>query len=287
MQKTIYIIAGPTAGGKSAKALEIASKTNGIIINCDSMQVYDGLRILTAQPGPQDRQATEHMLYGTLHPNDTCSAGLWREMVVPLITNALAQGRTPIIVGGSGLYIKALIDGLSPMPTVPAEIRQAATRKQQELGNPAFHAALAERDPVMAARFHPSHTARLVRAWEVLEATGKSLSEWQKEARTSAPDDWHFEIIKIMPERDVLYHRCNDRFLWMLENGVLEEVKSFAGQIESEAVRADVPLVKSLGFRPIRDYIKGLISKEEAIEKAQTETRQYARRQVTWFRNQL
>lgn len=283
----IVIIAGPTASGKSAKAIEIARAENGVVINCDSMQIYNDLPLLTAQPSAEEKQQMPHELYGALHPNEACSAGLWREMVEPLIQKILANGQTPIICGGTGLYIKALTDGLSPMPDVPAEIRDAANKKQQELGNPGFYEALKKRDPVMAARFHPSHTARLIRAWEVLEATGKSLSEWQANDRRAPPDDWDFEVHKIMPERDVLHERCNTRFLKMMDGGALEEAADFGKRIDDGEIRGDVLLTKALGFKPLWAYLKGEISKDEAIIRAQTDTRQYAKRQMTWFRNQI
>ena len=287
MKNTIHIIAGPTASGKSARALELAEQTGGVIINCDSMQIYDGLQTLTAQPPENDLSQAEHLLYSHLHPNDTCSAGTWREIVEPLIHDLLEQGKTPIIVGGTGLYIKALTHGLSPMPDIAQDIRDAAVKKQAELGNPAFHEMLAKHDPVMAERFHPFHTARLIRAWEVLEATGKSLSEWQKLPLRSPPDGWEFDVEIIIPERPVQHQRCNDRFLWMMDNGILEEVEQFNKRIENGEIRSNVALVKALGYRQLLSYIKGEISKDKAIDLSQAQTRQYAKKQVTWFRNQI
>ncbi len=285
--KIIHIIAGPTASGKSARALKLASELDGVIINCDSLQIYDGMQTLTAQPAEEDLNAAPHLLYSHLHPNDVCSAGNWREIVEPVIRDVLAKGKAPIIVGGSGLYIRALTDGLSPMPDIPQEVRDAAGQKQKALGNPAFHAELERRDPVMASRFHPYHTARLVRAWEVLEATGKSLSEWQKESRSAPPEDWDFDIEVIIPERSVQHQRCNDRFVWMMDHGILEEVEHFRSRIDSGEVHENVPLVKALGYKELLAYIRGESSKEEAVEKAQARTRQYAKQQVTWFRNQV
>ena len=284
---TIRIIAGPTASGKSARAIEIAQQENGVIINCDSMQIYDGLPILTAQPPPADLEKAEHKLYSALHPNDPCSAGEWRRRADPVIRETLAQGKTPVIVGGTGLYIKALTEGLSPIPPVPDDIRAAAVARQKLLGNPAFHAELEKRDPVMATRFHPSHTARLIRAWEVLDATGKSLAEWQKEDRLAPPDDWNFEIEIMIPERPVQHQRCNDRLLWMIDNGVLEEIEEFAKRVDSGEIRSDTPLLKALGYKQLLAYINGELSKEDAIAQAQAKTRQYAKQQVTWFRHQL
>jgi tRNA dimethylallyltransferase len=286
-RRTIHIIAGPTASGKSALALDLATRQNGVIINADSMQVYDGLPLLTAQPAEDDKALAPHALYSALHPNETCSAGLWREMLQPHLEAAFKNGKTPIIVGGTGLYIKALTDGLSPMPEVPPAIRGAITKKQKELGNPGFHEAFAKLDPVMAARFHPHHTARLIRAWEVLEATGKSLAEWQAMDRMAPPGTWHFEIHKVMPPRDDLHDRCNRRFLLMLENGALAEVEEFSAKIDAGEIRTDAPLTKALVFKSLRAYLQGEIKKDDAIARAQAETRQYAKRQVTWFRHQI
>lgn len=287
MTHIIHIIAGPTASGKSARALDLARDIDGVIINCDSLQIYDGLHVLTAQPPQEDLEQAPHLLYSHLHPNDPCSAGNWREIVEPIIHNVINDGKAPIIVGGSGLYIRALTEGLSPMPDIPKDIRDAAVAMQEKLGNPAFHDALKKRDPIMADRFHPFHTARLVRAWEVLEATGKSLSEWQKLSRLTPPKNWRFNIDIIIPERPTQHKRCNDRFLWMLDHGALEDVESFAMLIENGTVNDNVPLQNALGYRELLAYIKGDIEKDIAIEKAQARTRQYAKQQVTWFRNQL
>ncbi len=286
-KQTVYVIGGPTASGKSAHALDLADKHDGVIINADSMQIYDGLPLLTAQPSAEDKTLAPHLMYGHLHPNDSCSAGNWREMVEPLIQETLDQGKAPIIVGGSGLYLKALIEGLSPIIDIPQEIRDAAGEKQKELGNPAFHAALAERDPVMAERLEPFNTARLIRAWEVLEATGKSLAEWQAMPRIGPPDNWQFNVTLVMPSREKLYDRCNKRFVWMLENGALDELEEFNALIEKGEVNENALLNHALGVEPLTAYLNGAMSKEDAIQQGQTETRRYAKRQTTWFNNQV
>lgn len=283
----IHIIGGPTASGKSAHALALAEQHDGIIINADSMQVYDDLPMLTAQPSEADKAAHPHEFYGYLHPNEDCSAGNWREHVEPRIQEILESGKTPIIVGGSGLYINALVYGLSPIPDMPEDIRAAASAKQKELGNPAFHEALAERDPIIAERLDEYNTARLVRAWEVLEATGKSLSEWQEQPLLGPPVDWEFDVTLVMPEREVLYDRCNKRFEWMIENGALEEVEAFNTRIEKGDIKPNALLCNALGVKPLTAYLKGEFTKAEAIERAQGETRRYAKRQVTWFRHQV
>jgi tRNA dimethylallyltransferase len=286
-RQTIHIIAGPTASGKSARALEVALAEDGEIVNCDSMQVYDDLPLLTAQPPAEDRDVVPHHLYGALHPNDVCSAGNWREMAEPLLHDILETNKTPIVVGGSGLYIKALMEGLSPMPDIPQDVRTAVVERYEEIGAEAFYKELEMRDPIMAARFHINHKARTIRAMEVLEATGKSLAEWQKETRLSPPKHWRFEVEVIIPERPILHERCNTRFEWMMDHGVLEEIESFAARVEGGRVKNGVPLTKALGYQPLLAYIKGEMSREEAISQSQARTRQYAKQQVTWFRNQL
>jgi len=287
MSINIFIIAGPTASGKSAKALEIAHANNGVIINCDSLQIYDALHILTAHPSAEEQAEIPHRLYGTLHPNEVCSAGNWREMVEPIINEVIANNQTPIICGGTGLYIRALTDGLSPMPDIPDEVRNAVVARYEEIGAEEFYKDLSARDQVMAERFHVNHKARIIRAMEVIEATGKSLAEWQELPRTPPPREWNFELHKVLPDRETLYGRCNKRFEWMLDNGALDEVKAFDKRLQSGEVKEGVPVCKALGFQQLRAYLNNEITRTEAIEKSQTLTRQYAKRQMTWLRNQL
>lgn len=284
---TIYIVAGPTASGKSARAIELAKEHNGVIINCDSLQIYDALPMLTAQPSEEDFAEVPHRLYSHLHPNDVCSAGNWREHAMPVIEEVLSEGKTPIICGGTGLYIRSLTDGLSPIPDIPDDVRNAVVARYEDIGAEEFYADLQKRDPEMAARFHVNHKARIVRAMEVLEATGKSLAEWQKLEREGPPEHWKFEIETIIPERTELYDRCNRRFLQMLDMGVMDQVEEFSTRIENGEVTEGVPVTKALGFKPLRAYLKGEMSKEDAIEQSQIDTRHYAKRQTTWFRNQI
>lgn len=284
---TIHIIAGPTASGKSGKAMELAEQLNGVIINCDSQQIYDGLPLLSAQPSDEDKARVPHRLYAELHPSDVCSAGNYRELAKPVIEDVLENGQTPIICGGTGLYIKALIDGLSPVPDIPDAVREDVVARYEEIGAEEFYKELQTRDPEMADRFHVNHKARIIRAIEVLEATGKSLAKWQEMPRLGPPDHWQFEIHKILPEREDLYDRCNRRFVWMVENGALEETKEFAKRLENDEIKEGVPLCKALGFKELRAHLNGELELDEAIEIAQGITRRYAKRQVTWFRNQL
>lgn len=281
---TIHIIAGPTASGKSALALSKAKELNGVIINADSMQVYDALPLLTAQPSDEDKQAAPHLLYGVQHPNNWCSAGNWREMAITAIEDVIAQNKTPIVVGGSGLYIKALMEGFSPIPDIPDDVRQSVIDLQARIGNPAFYEELKKRDPVMAARLHPHHTARLVRAYEVIEATGKSLAEFQAMPKEEPPAHWHFDVTRVMPDKKILDARCDARFDWMMDHGALDEVAAFYARtdIDEKAL-----IHRALGAAPLKAYIEGKMSRDDAIARAKTDTRQYAKRQMTWFRHQI
>lgn len=284
---SIDIIAGPTASGKSALALQRAADTNGVIINCDSMQIYEDLPILAAQPSDQDKQAAPHKLYGLLKADQPCSAGHWRKLAIPLIEQAIEEGKRPIICGGTGLYIKALTDGLSPMPEVPAEIRKAAMDKLNAIGSAALNEELTARDPQMKDRFHPNHSARIVRAWEVLEATGKSLAHWQSLPLMPPPANWNFNITIVLPDRETLYARCNQRFHQMLEIGALDEVKAFKRRCENGEIPEKALIRNALGFKPLCRYLNGETTLDEAIEKSQQNTRNYAKRQTTWFKNQF
>jgi len=286
-ENTVIIIAGPTASGKSACAMEVAQKRNGVIINADSMQIYDALPLLTAQPGPDDMNRVQHVLYAALPPKENCSAQSWREMALKEIETAFKNGKTPVVTGGTGFYIKALMQGLSPIPDVPVEIRARMAARQKETGNPAFHTELAKLDPGMAARLNPNDTQRLIRAREVLEATGKSLSWWQSLPPATDETGYHFDVRLIMPERADLYSRCDTRFEAIMAQGALDEVSAFCKRLDDGTVPQDAAITHALGFRPLRRYLGGEIKRDEAITLAKAETRQYAKRQVTWFRHQI
>ncbi|MFA5593440.1 MAG: tRNA (adenosine(37)-N6)-dimethylallyltransferase MiaA [Micavibrio sp.] len=287
MKKPVHIIAGPTGSGKSTLAIERARAAGGAVINVDSRQIYDALPILTAQPSAEEKEQAPHYLYGELHPNDACSAGNWREMAMPLIERLLADGIIPVITGGTGLYIKALIEGLPPIPDVPTAIRAEAVKRQEELGNPAFYEELQRRDPQTAALYHPMHTARLVHAWEILEATGKPLAQWQAMPKKAPPEDWAFDVTILMPDRGTLNERCDKRFHAMMAAGAAEELAAFDAQTEAGLISPQSIMHKTIGAKPLRAWRDGHISRDEAVMLAQLETRQYAKRQSTWFRNQI
>ena len=281
MKKTI-IVAGPTASGKSALALKLAQELDGVVINADSMQVYGVLRVVTARPSPADEALVPHRLYGVIDPAELCSAGRWRALAVAEIEAAWAAGKLPVVVGGTGLYLRTLVQGLSPIPDIPEDVRSKARALFADLGNEAFHALLAERDPVMAERLHPANSQRLVRAWEVLTATGKSLAQWQE---IPAPDRLVAETftLSIAPERDALYQGCNARFCQMMEQGALDEVAA----LTSLKLDPALPAMKALGVPELAAYLAGALPLDRAIKSAQQATRNYAKRQLTWFRHQL
>lgn len=278
----VVIVTGPTASGKSALALDLAEALDGTIINADSMQIYRALPILTAQPGPADLNRAPHRLYGVLDPAQPCSAAIWRAMAEQEIRAVAASGRRPILVGGTGLYLKALTDGLAVVPDVPASVRRQARRRHATMGPTAFHATLRARDPATAARIDPGNTQRVIRAWEVLEATGRALADWQADPPMPPPADMAFSVIGLLPPRAALYAACEDRFDAMLAAGALDELRAFL----ASDPRADAPILKAVGVPELRRHLAGLCSLEEAAAAARQATRRYAKRQRTWFARQ-
>ncbi|MCK4945266.1 MAG: tRNA (adenosine(37)-N6)-dimethylallyltransferase MiaA [Alphaproteobacteria bacterium] len=281
-QKPVLVIGGPTASGKSGLALSLASSLSGVIINDDSMQIYQGLPLLTAHPSEEDFLHIPHRLYASLSPDDTCSAARWRNLAFEEIRKVHSENKLPIIVGGSGFYLKTLLQGISPVPDIPSTVRDKISALQKEMGNPEFHQAFSLRDPVMTARLDPFNTQRIIRAWEVLESTGKSLAEWHKLPPDKPPKHLRFLTVFLLPERKALYASCNTRFEQMLKAGVLDEIKQFKEQFPAETA-----LSKALGYSELSAYLDGNLSLPEAIASAQQSTRHYAKRQVTWFRHQI
>ncbi|HEU0070572.1 MAG TPA: tRNA (adenosine(37)-N6)-dimethylallyltransferase MiaA [Alphaproteobacteria bacterium] len=287
----LLVIGGPTASGKSALALALAEKLalegmGGAIINADSMQIYRGLPILTAQPCAADLARAPHLLYGALDIAETCSAGRWLEMATAAIAEARAQGRLPIVVGGTGLYLRSLTGGLAPIPPIPEAVRAATRARLAEIGPAAFHGELAARDPEMAARLRPSDSQRLSRAAEVLAATGRSLADWQRDA-APPPVEGRIRTILLSPPRGELYAACDARFAAMLAQGALEEAAGVAARIEAEALVDSLPALKTLGLRELIAFSKGSLDLAGATAAAQQATRNYAKRQTTWFRGQF
>lgn len=282
-RKPVLVIGGPTASGKSGLALELADRLAGTVINADSMQIYAGLPILTAAPGPADRARAPHQLYGVVPPSERMSVARWRAMALAEVRAAHAAGRLPILVGGTGLYLKAMMEGLSAIPEVPAEVRDAALALRADIGTPALHARLAARDPDSAARLKPGDTARVLRAWEVLEATGRPIGDWQRTGGAGPPPGLAFLVLVVEPPRDRLYAACDARFGAMLERGALAEVRALAAL----GLDPDLPAMKALGVPELLAHLRGETDLETAAAKARQHTRNYAKRQSTWFRNQL
>jgi tRNA dimethylallyltransferase len=275
----VIVIGGPTASGKSALALALAERLHGVIVNADSMQLYAALPILSASPERAMMAVASHRLYGVLPPNETSTAAAWCGLARREIAAALQRGRQPIVVGGTGLYLEALTQGLSDIPPVPEDVRLRARAELATMGNPAFHARLVAADPA-SAHLAAGDSHRILRAWEVLQATARPLSDWQSER--SGAGGFSFRCVAIIPPRDALYRACDARFQHMMGQGALSEVEALIlGGGEAW------PAMRTLGARPLADHIKGLIDRETAIALAQAATRQYAKRQTTWFRNRF
>jgi tRNA dimethylallyltransferase len=282
MAKTdVIVITGPTASGKSALAFALAAERRGTVINADAMQTYDAFPVLTAQPPAAERATVPHRLYGLLPLSDTLSAARWAELARGEIERCRAEGRLPILCGGSGLYLRALIHGLPVMPAIPETIRAAANREWQKMGPDAFRARLAERDPAVVAKLKPGDRQRHVRAWEMLVATGRPLSQWQAAKSDGAP--WTFFTVLLAPERAWLRERIELRFDAMIASGVLAEVRSVFDSHPDPAW----PGLKAHGVPELFRHFQGELSLEEARSIAIDHTRQYAKRQMTWFRHQM
>ena len=279
----ILIVGGPTASGKSALALDLALRLRGMVINADSMQVYKELRILSARPTPADEERVPHRLYGTLPARERCSAGRWCDLALAEIAGAREKQLLPILVGGTGLYFRSLLRGLAPIPPVPQGIRDTAVELHTEVGAAEFHGLLAVRDPDSAARIHPANTQRVLRAYEVFEATGKSLGDWQNEAAGEAGYAGKVVALVLEPPREVLYAACDARSELIAAAGGIEEVAALL----TLEIDPALPIMKALGVREFAALLAGDAKRDEAIENLRRATRNYAKRQATWFRHQM
>ncbi len=277
------LITGPTASGKSALALELARRHDGVVINADSMQVYDTLRVVTARPSEAEMEGIPHLLYGHVAASTRYSTGDWLREIGVVLGELTSRGRMPVIIGGTGLYFKSLTGGLSDMPAIPAAIREALRQRAVDEGAEVLHAELSGRDPVVAEKLRAQDGQRIVRALEVLEATGRSISSFQGEAGPMIVDPARAEKFVVLPDRAVLHERINRRFSMMMDQGAIEEVQALLTQ----DLLPEMPAMKAIGVSQIADMLAGRISREEAIERASAATRQYAKRQMTWFRNQM
>ncbi len=277
------LIAGATGSGKSALALGVAEAFDGVVINADSMQVYAELRVLTARPTAEDEARAPHYLYGHVPASDAYSTGRWLKDVGGAIGAAHAAGKLPVIVGGTGLYFKALLEGLSPVPEIPADVRAHWRDQAARVGAEGIFRHLQERDPVMAERLKLGDTQRITRALEVIDATGRSLAHWQSQSGTPLLDEAACVKIVAVLDREALYARLDQRFLAMLEAGALDE----AAQLMAPGLDGSVPAMRAIGVRPLIRHLRGDCTLDAAIIDGQMETRRYAKRQMTWTKSNM
>jgi tRNA dimethylallyltransferase len=281
--KNALLIAGPTASGKSAMALDLAGKFNGAVINADSMQIYSGLRLLTASPSDEDLARAPHHLYGHVDPAADYSTGAWLRDVKTLFDEERLEGRRPIFVGGTGLYFRALTEGLSEMPAIPESVRERWRYHLLEDGVAELHGILLRRDPQAALRIGRTDSQRVVRALEVLDASGRSILEWQAMRNEPLVDLATARAGVLDIPRSLLVERIDRRLEQMVEDGAIEEVRNLLARGLDDAK----PAMKAIGVREFGAAIAGKLTLEEAVERAKIATRQYAKRQATWFRHQL
>jgi tRNA dimethylallyltransferase len=277
----VVVIAGPTASGKSVLALGLAAAFNGVIVNADSLQAYRDLRILTARPDAAAMRQAPHRLYGYLDAAERGSVGQWRELALAEIAAVHRAGGLPILVGGTGLYLRALQCGLAAIPPIPPEIRLEAARLYDAIGGAAFRDRLGTRDAEAAGRLSDNDRQRLMRAWEVVQATGVPIGEWQRRSAPAAP--YRFITLLLTPPREALYRACDARFEQMIAAGGLAE----AAALSARRLDADLPAMKAVGVPELLRHLRGEIALAEASVLAQRATRRYAKRQMTWFRHQM
>jgi tRNA dimethylallyltransferase len=282
-RRSAILIAGPTASGKSALALTLAKKFGGTIVNADSMQVYRDLRIITARPTPAEEARVPHRLYGHVDAAENHSVGRWCAEIAAVLAETRRAGRMPVVVGGTGLYFKALTHGLAAVPEIPASVRAEVRARLADEGVAALHGELARRDPASAARLMPGDRARIARALEVVLATGRSLVDWHRVGLPAIVDPAQAAKVFLTPERDELFRRIDARFDAMLGSGAIEEVRALAAR----DLDPSLPVMKAHGVPWLIRYFRGDIALAEAAEGSKRDTRQYTKRQATWFRNQM
>ena len=281
MSLDAVLIAGPTASGKSGLAMELAENLRGTIINADSIQVYGELAVLSARPSAADEMRIPHRLYGHVKASERYSVGRYQAEAAEALAEARSGKRVAIFTGGTGLYFDALMKGLSPIPAVPAEIRESVRRRFETMGRESFFEAFARRDRATASRLRASDTQRVQRAAAVLEATGRSLAEWQDLSGSPVLAGLKVARLVLAPPREVLFERIDRRFEAMVRQGALEEARLLLG------LDPALPAAKALGIPQLQEYLVGRITLESAIADAQLATRRYVKRQMTWLRNRI
>ena len=281
--KRAVLIAGPTGSGKSALALRLAETSGGVIINADSMQVYRDLRIVTARPAPEEERRAPHRLYGHVDAAENYSAGRWCLDAKAALAAAEATEKMPILVGGTGLYFKALTSGLAAIPPIDPAIRARLRERLAREGVEKLHAELTKRDPTGAKRLMPRDRSRILRGLEVVEATGRTMSDWHREGMPPILDPGRALKIFLAPERDELWRRIDARFDAMLAAGALDEVRA----LDARKLPEHLPAMKAHGVPWLRKHLHGEMALQDAAAQAKTDTRRYAKRQLTWFRTQM
>jgi tRNA dimethylallyltransferase len=274
----LVVIAGPTASGKSALALALAEQIGGVIVNADSAQLYRDIRVLSAAPTDEDRQRAEHRLYGVQDGALPCSAAEWAAMARPEIGQIHASGRTPLLVGGTGLYLRTFLDGIAPVPEIDPAVRERV-RATPVADN---RAKLAMLDPAAAARLKPADGARINRALEVILSTGRTLAEWQRQREGGIADAAELRALVLLPPRKWLYQRCNERLAQMIDQGAVTEVEALLAR----KLNPNLPVMRAIGVAELAGYLLGEQTLDAAIAAAQQATRRYAKRQYTWFAHQ-
>ena len=274
----IALIAGPTASGKSALALALAERTRGVIINADSEQLYRDISVLSAAPSAGDLARAAHRLYGVADGAEPCSAAGWAALARRELDAVHAEGRLPILVGGTGLYLRTLLDGIAPIPPIDPQVRAAV--RAREVG--ANHARLTKLDPAAAARLNPGDSLRVARALEVVVSTGRTLADWQGKREGGIAGAVTVRPIIILPPRDWLYERCDERFAAMMDHGAIEEVQALLAR----NLDPRLPVMRAIGVREIGALLAGEIDRDEAVARGRQATRNYAKRQYTWFAHQ-
>lgn len=283
MKKDIIIIGGPTASGKTSLSIEVARQLDAVIINADSQQVYQDIPIITAQPTKEEQENIPHKLYSVISVMEFFSVAKWLKMAQQEISSALQQDKTPILVGGTGMYIKALIDGISDVPDIDADLRANLRNAAAEKGTEFIYEKLQTKDPDVAKTLNAKDTQRVLRAYEVLQQTGKSISYWHSKVQEPIFPKEQIKLYFLLPKRQKLYENCNKRFLQMVENGVLDEMK----KIDQMQVPNGMPAMRAHGLRELILYLNDKMSLEDAIAISQQNTRKYIKRQTTWFRHQM
>lgn len=280
VNKPIIVLLGPTASGKSALALSIAQKIGAVIINCDSKQLYKEIPIITAQPSMDEKRQVRHELYGVISASEHCSVGRWIDMVKPVIEEVWGRGEIPLLVGGTGMYIKYLTQGIPQMPDISGVIRQNVREEILNNGSLAIYKKL---DSIMQAKLFPNDSQRVARAYEVFLQTGKSLSYWQSQPAIPIFKDVDFIKFFLSPPREKVYENCNKRFEKMMNEGVIQEMEF----LQAMGLSDELPAMKSHGVPELLAYLNGNLSEKDAIEQAKRNTRHYIKRQFTWFRGQI